>query len=1138
MEQQLLQAIDIAQGGGQGSNNPSIAQEALVYLEQVKQNTPQVWQPAWNIFAARNESTSRPLHSQAQRFFCISLVASFLEDSLVNYADPSSAVAYLQTEALKFFDDEYVAGFGEDGTSYMTNKFAQFLSSLLIQTYALPQPFTLLPNLLARMRSIPSSTSTSTLNPVSTDLVLRLLLEVSLSLGSDVTLRAIRSRERIARDTAIRDEIRSSHAVNIAESVWKIIEDGLSKVEEFRHQGGLVNSSDMQGWNLANSIKVTCEATRVMGDYVSWIDIGLVVTPQTISLLYRLLQHNEPTLRTASSDALLGIVSKGMKGTDKIEILQGLNLTSTVSELEKGTRRAKGQVSMPDEEITFREHLAKLANGVAMELARVLDDEKTDGKVRSIADEMLLTHMGLVLDFLTDEWDELAEAVLPCITITLSIYKKLKRTVKAAISGTPIPPSQMAAIYTPEKADFLARLMGILLIKMKFDDETEWNGGGGIENEGQDDEDDDDDDEDEDVGKFLQLRKQLQQNAAAIAAIDEQIFHVPTQRLILETLNACDAYLSNTGPPITWQQAELALFALYFCGEIFSTTAQGQVKAGVNASSFVHLPPDVTKAMRNKPVDGYFIPLTLNSLGEIAQRFFQSNISAFRHAAVQLQYFECSVRYAAFFTARPESLGDALAPYLDWRGIHHERSTVRHRVDYLFLRFIKDTKDQFRPNFVQGILEGMQDVLVVSAKLPSVEPNEDPLEKAVNKSSGFDHQLHLFEACGVVLRLLKNSPNDQVVLLKIIVDPLSKQLNEAVQQHQANKGDLQVILQIHHLFFALSNLAKGFPELNGHGLSKGEETPLWMNVFKVVTEQILSCLGVGSLNNYKIIRDAARGAFSRIVATTGLVILPYIPSLLNALLSQISAGELMDFLSFLGLVVNKYKTDVEAVFDELLTPLLEKTFYFLNQEVAGTDDQIQRQHLIRGYVAFLSTLISVNLDGVLRSERNQPQLETILQSLVFYAANSEASTVRTIFNILTRIVNLWGGRVSVEATTNKKGSLDKAVGEKPLPGFENFIYKTLVNLIFEVPGKPDFDFADAQTQIALTEICNLAKAIYAKRGQEFIDFLTKVYFPSINCPAEMANDFVVGLQTQETKQFRKYLEVSRLMWQDMTARHV
>ena len=1027
-------------------------------------------------------------------------------------------------------------------TSVLKNKFAQFLSSLLIQTYGLPPPFTLLPSLLARMRSSAASNDSS-LNPVSTDMVLRLLHEVSITLGSDVTLRAYRSRERVARDTAVRDEIRQSHSVDIASSVWKVIEDGLQRVDQLRSQGSISSGNGMmdgQGWTLAKTIEVTCEATTVIGDYASWIDIALIVTPLTVNLLYRLLQQSEPIIRTSAANALLEIVSKGMKGEDKIELLRVLNLTSTISELEKRTRRLKSQGEPSEEEVTFREHLAKLANGVAVDLARVLESAKTGVQARATADKMLLTHLSLILDFLTDEYDELAEAVLPCIGDTLTIYKRLKRTEKAIASGTEVPVEQLSAVYTQEKADFLSRLMGILLVKMKFDDDTEWNGGGGKAGES-----DDEDSDQEEIGKFLQLRKVMQQNAAAIAGIDEAIFSGPTQQLILETLHACDAYLSQNGPPISWQQAEVALYTLYFCIDV-SSASQGLTKVGVNASSFVHLPPDATKTMRNKPVDGYFYSLTLNPLGELVQRFFQCNISAFRHPAVQLQYFECSVRYSAFFTARSDLVGDALAPYLDWRGIHNNRPSVRHRVYYLFLRFVRETRDHFQPNFIRGILESMQDLLVVTAKLPAVEPNEDPLEVAVSKSSAFDHQLNLFEACGVLLRTIRNQPNDQVLLLRALTEPLSKQLIDAVQQHQGNKADLQTILQIHHLFFALSNLAKGFPDLNNPGAAKLNETMPWMTVFKDVTEQLLSALSAGDLRNHRVIRDAARGAFSRMVATTGLVVLPYIPSLLNALLSQITADELMDYYSFLGLVVNKYKMEVEPVIDELLTPLLERTFYFLNQEVMGTDDQIQRQHLVRGYVSFLSGLLGVGLEGVLRSSRNQPQLETVLQSLIFYAGNTEATSMRPIFNILTKLVLIWGGRGNDAATAN--GSpLTKHNTEKPLPGFENFIYKTLVGLIFEVPGKPGFDFGDAQTQIvssqsrgsemmythqivsfrkALTEICNLAKAIQAKRGQEFIDFLTNVYFPGINCPSHLAKDFIEGLQTQETKQFRKYLEVS------------
>jgi hypothetical protein len=82
MEAQLLQAIDIANGVVQAGQSPTITQEALAYLEQVKANKEQeqIWTTAWNVFTARNDTTRRPLHNQAQRIFCLTLVNSFLED--------------------------------------------------------------------------------------------------------------------------------------------------------------------------------------------------------------------------------------------------------------------------------------------------------------------------------------------------------------------------------------------------------------------------------------------------------------------------------------------------------------------------------------------------------------------------------------------------------------------------------------------------------------------------------------------------------------------------------------------------------------------------------------------------------------------------------------------------------------------------------------------------------------------------------------------------------------------------------------------------------------------------------------------------------------------------------------------------
>lgn len=132
----------------------------------------------------------------------------------------------------------------------------------------------------------------------------------------------------------------------------------------------------------------------------------------------------------------------------------------------------------------------------------------------------------------------------------------------------------------------------------------------------------------------------------------------------------------------------------------------------------------------------------------------------------------------------------------------------------------------------------------------------------------------------------------------------------AAQAAQAGSSNLQSVLEIHHLFFALSNIAKGFPDMS---LNTTMQNAPWMHVFKGVAEQILATLAVNELSNFKIVRDAARGAFSRMVSSTGFIALPYIPALLDVMLPRLSETELLDFFSFLGLVIAKYKVSGDIV---------------------------------------------------------------------------------------------------------------------------------------------------------------------------------------------------------------------------------
>lgn len=219
---------------------------------------------------------------------------------------------------------------------------------------------------------------------------------------------------------------------------------------------------------------------------------------------------------------------------------------------------------------------------------------------------------------------------------------------------------------------------------------------------------------------------------------------------------------------------------------------------------------------------------------------------------------------------------------------------------------------------------------------------------------------------------------------------------------------------------------------------------------------------------------------------------------------------------------------MQSILDELLLVLLERIFHFLNQEVSGTDDAVQRSELQRAYINLLAVLTNSGLDGILLSERNQGQLQTILQSIVYYASNGDPPCQRASFTILGRLVTLWGAKpgdakangANGAATTDGQNGASTPV---EVTGFEAFIYETLVPLTFEVPVKPDFDFGDAQAQMVLTEITALLKTVQTKRPSgELASFLVEVYFPRLNCPQEIAQAFVENLSTMDAKKFKAY----------------
>jgi exportin-T len=106
------------------------------------------------------------------------------------------------------------------------------------------------------------------------------------------------------------------------------------------------------------------------------------------------------------------------------------------------------------------------------------------------------------------------------------------------------------------------------------------------------------------------------------------------------------------------------------------------------------------------------------------------------------------------------------------------------------------------------------------------------------------------------------------------------------------------------------------------------------------------------------------------VSCMGPLILPLLsPLMTTGLLAASCTRELVDILPFFGLVIHRYeKVVIGPLFDSLLSPLLERIFFLLNQGISGTDEAMLQEDLRRGYLGFLAIVLNNDFEGLFLSD--------------------------------------------------------------------------------------------------------------------------------------------------------------------------
>jgi exportin-T len=381
---------------------------------------------------------------------------------------------------------------------HVRNKLAQTLAFLFVLTYA--ESWT---SFFDDFLRLGSSSGSPVGNASGIDMYLRVLLVIHEEIGDNLIIRDV---EQTKRNNALKDLVRVRSVSQLANSWMSILE----------------YYSSGNGESIPQQSEVLSSVLRVIGGWVSWIDISLIVQPAFLNLIFGQLANSKQ--RLGACDCLVEIISKKMKPSEKLELIALLNLTSVLSQLPTWS------------DLEFDERVAKLANVVGLELVHICDGSTTQASgVACSSDEMarserlLIDLFPTIFNFLSNEYDDTSLQVIPCLTDYVQFIRKEVRATK--------PDTDIASFLGQERTSILFMMLNKVIIKSKYDSSAEWSGG-----------------QDESESEFLDMRAKLKVLQDQIASISMDLYVQGMSTVIKHSLDN-----SSTK---SWQDVELGLYEI------------------------------------------------------------------------------------------------------------------------------------------------------------------------------------------------------------------------------------------------------------------------------------------------------------------------------------------------------------------------------------------------------------------------------------------------------------------------------------------------------------------------------------------------------------------------------------------------
>lgn len=624
--------------------------------------------------------------------------------------------------------------------------------------------------------------------------------------------------------------------------------------------------------------------------------------------------------------------------------------------------------------------------------------------------------------------------------------------------------------FMSQRTSILVPILQAIFMKSKVDEYAEFDG--------------DMDGDNTEEAEFQELRKRLSNLQQTIAAADEQLYIDAVSALVHDTFERL-----QTGNP-GWRDLDLALHEMYLLGDL-------AVKSG-------------GLYQKNKPNSP-----SAERLVRMMLLMVQSRTGTYPTPIIQTQYMEICVRYASFFEKHTDYVQSVLQNFLQLA--HSPNIRVRLRAWYLLQRFVRQQRHNVGP-VADTVVPNLQDLLVIKAELPRQVDDDDDSD-ADTSDSTFASQLYLFETIGCIISTGNVPAEKQIQYAQIVMQPI---FTDVQNNLGASKNNRQTCLQIHHDLMAFGNIARGYFDWQGANTMQaaGNLPSAIRDAFAQVAEVTLVALETHKASFE--VREAARFTFSRLLGMVGKQMLQQLPRWVDGLLTETSSrDEMAQLLRLLDQVTYGFKNEVFNFHDTLFGGLLQRVVAGISAPTTGTDDEVELAELKREYLNFLLVVLGNGLGGILVSSTNQPHFETVLGSIEHFTKDiSDPTTAKMAFQLLARMCMVWGGQ---DAVSNQLPTDLTQPQQQELPGFKQFMMTRFSPLCWAMPANPNFNPKDGQSRQVLMEAGGLQKTIYAKNGEEYLNYMRNTELPTVglqNGPA--MNEFFEKLKTLDAKSWKSW----------------